>query len=419
MSERKIKGLKCKECGHDFDAKAIHVCDFCFGPLEVDYDYDLIRKRVSKKSIEGGPLSLWRYWDFLPVETRDVVSLQEGFTPLVKANNLGRLLGLKNLWIKNDSMNPTFSFKDRVVSVALTRARELGFETVACASTGNLAGAISAYGAKADFKRFVFIPADLEEGKIVGAGVYNPNIVAIEGTYDEVNRLCSEVAGAFNWAFVNVNIRPYYAEGSKTLGYEVAEQLGWKAPDQVVVPAASGSLLTKIFKGFKEFEMMGLIPKFKTKLNCAQAAGCGPISTAIQAGHDLIKPVRPQTIAKSLAIGNPADGVYASQIALKTGGQGVLVSDDEIVDGMKLLASTEGIFTETAGGVTIASLKRLVQTGKILPDELTVAYVTGNGLKTMDAVQGKVSRPHVIPAKLQDFRVLYDDLKKGNPAPAT
>ncbi len=418
MSSNKIKGLKCKECSQLYEAKALHVCEFCFGPLEVDYNYDLIRSNVSRKSIEAGPISLWRYWDLLPVETRDVITLREGFTPLIRAKNLGDALGLKNLYVKNDSVNPTWSFKDRVVSVALTRARELGFTTVACASTGNLAGAVSAYGAAANLNRYVFIPADLEEGKVIGAGVYNPHIIAIEGTYDEVNRLCAEVADAFKWAFVNVNIRPYYAEGSKTLGFEVAEQLGWRAPDQVVVPAASGSLLTKIHKGLKEFQDLGLIEKKVTKLNLAQAEGCGPIVTAIQENTDMIRPVRPKTIAKSLAIGNPADGPYAAQLVMKTGGQGVAVTDPEIVDGIKLLASTEGIFTETAGGVTVASLKRLVQKGTIAPNDVTVVYITGNGLKTLDAVQGKVSRPHVIPAKLADFRALFDRLQNQTPAPA-
>jgi threonine synthase len=419
MSQSKIKGLKCKECSRLYEAKALHVCEYCFGPLEVDYNYEFIQSNISRKSIESGPLSLWRYWPLLPVETKDAITLQEGYTPLIRAKNLGAQLGLKNLYIKNDTVNPTFSFKDRVVSVALTRARELGFTTVACASTGNLAGAVSAYGAVANLKRFVFIPADLEEGKVIGAGVYNPHIIAIQGTYDEVNRLCSEVADAFKWAFVNVNIRPYYAEGSKTLGFEVAEQLGWRAPDQVIVPAASGSLLTKIYKGFKEFESLGLIPKANTKLNCAQAAGCGPIATAIQENTDAIRPVRPKTIAKSLAIGNPADGVYASQLVMKTGGKGVAVTDEEIVEGIKLLASTEGIFTETAGGVTVASLKRLVQTGTIRADEVTVVYVTGNGLKTLDAVQGKVSKPHVINARLQDFRDLYERLQAPSAAAVT
>lgn len=419
MAVKKIKGLKCKECGQLYEAKALHVCEFCFGPLEVDYNYDLIKTAVSRQSIQSGPISLWRYWDLLPVETRDVITLDEGFTPLIHAKNLGQRLGLKNLYVKNDSTNPTFSFKDRVVSVALTRARELGFNTVACASTGNLAGAVSAYGAVANLTRFVFIPADLEEGKVIGAGVYNPNIVAIDGTYDEVNRLCAEVADAFKWAFVNVNIRPYYAEGSKTLGYEVAEQLGWRAPDQVIVPAASGSLLTKIYKGLHELQDLELIPRHKTKMNCAQAAGCGPIATAINENTDLIRPVKPKTIAKSLAIGNPADGVYAAQLVMKTGGQGVAVTDEEIVEGIKLLASTEGIFTETAGGVTVASLKRLVENGKVSADDVTVVYVTGNGLKTLDAVHGKVSRPHVIPAHLQDFKKLYDRLQNDVPAHAT
>lgn len=413
MNEKKIKGLKCKECGRLYEAKAIHVCEYCFGPLEVDYNYDAIQRVMTREKIEKGPLSLWRYWDLLPVESTDVITLEEGYTPLIHAKQLGDVLGLKNLFVKNDSVNPTFSFKDRVVSVALTRARELGFKTVACASTGNLAGAVSAYGAKAGLQRYVFIPADLEEGKVIGAGVYDPIIIGINGNYDDVNRLCSEVADAFKWAFVNVNIRPYYSEGSKTLGYEVAEQLGWKAPDQVVVPAASGSLLTKIHKGLKEFEQLGLIPAKNTKLNCAQAEGCSPISTAIAEGNDLIRPVKPKTIAKSLAIGNPADGVYAAQLVLKSGGQGVMVSDEEIVEGIKLLASTEGIFTETAGGVTIASLKRLVQTGTIRRDDVTVAYVTGNGLKTLDAVQGKVSRPHLIPPRLEDFRAVYERLQSA------
>ncbi len=418
MKPTKIKGLKCKECHHLYEAKAIHVCEFCFGPLEVDYNYDLIKASVSRKNIEAGPHSLWRYWDLLPVETREVITLQEGFTPLIHAKNLGDVFGLKNLYIKNDSVNPTFSFKDRVVSVALTRARELGFSTVACASTGNLAGAVSAYGALAHLRRFVFIPADLEEGKIIGASVYDPIIVAIDGNYDEVNRLCAEVADAFKWAFVNVNIRPYYAEGSKTLGFEVAEQLGWRAPDNVVVPAASGSLLTKIHKGLQEFQELGLIAGHPTKLHCAQALGCGPIVTAIQENTDVVKPVRPKTIAKSLAIGNPADGVYAAQLVLKTGGQGVAVTDEEIVEGIKLLGRTQGIFTETAGGVTVASLKHLVQTGSIRPEETTVVYVTGNGLKTLDAIQGKVNQPHIIQPKLQEFRTLYESLQDKIPAHA-
>src|ERR1044071_574073 len=280
MTEKKIKGLKCKECSLLYEAKALHVCEYCFGPLEADYDYEAIQKNISREKIEKGPISLWRYWDLLPVETRDVITLEEGFTLLIHAKNLGEMLGLKKLYIKNDSTNPTFSFKDRVVSVALTRARELGYTTVACASTGNLAGAVSAYGAKAKLNRFVFIPSDLEEGKVIGASVYDPHLIAVQGNYDEVNRLCSEVADAFKWAFVNVNIRPYYAEGSKTLGFEVAEQLGWRAPDHCVVPMASGSLLTKVYKGLQEFIELGLIPPHNTKISAAQPEGCCPVVTA-------------------------------------------------------------------------------------------------------------------------------------------
>lgn len=403
----KIKGLKCKECGRAFPAKAIHVCEFCFGPLEVDYNYDFLHKSVTRAHIEAGPRSLWRYWDLLPVESRDVVSIQEGFTPLFHAKNLGKLLGLKNLYIKNDSVNPTFSFKDRVVSVAISRTRELGFDTVACASTGNLAGAVSAYGAVAGLRTFVFIPADLEEGKILGAGVYDPVIVGVDGNYDEVNRLCAEVADAFKWAFVNVNVRPYYAEGSKTLGFEVAEQLGWKAPDHCVVPVASGSLLTKIYKGLQEFQKLGLIPEHATRISAAQPQGCSPVVTALQEHSDIIKPVRPKTIAKSLAIGNPADGYYAWRVVKQTGGFGEWATDEEVVEGIKLLAKTEGVFTETAGGVTVAVLKKLARSGKIKSDETTVAFVTGNGFKTTEAVSGRVSRVNVIAPKIDAFRDLY------------
>jgi len=413
---KKIKGLKCKECAQVYPAKAIHVCEFCFGPLEVDYDYDEIRRHLTRAKIETGPRTLWRYWDLLPVESQDLVTIHEGFTPLFHAKNLGRELGLKNLFIKNDSVNPTYSFKDRVVSVALTRARELGFDTVACASTGNLAGAVSAYGAVAGFKTFVFIPADLEEGKIIGAGVYNPVLVGVRGNYDEVNRLCAEVADTFKWAFVNVNIRPYYAEGSKTLGFEVAEQLGWRAPDHCVVPVASGSLLTKILKGFHEFQDLGLIPRHKTKMSAAQASGCAPVVTAIREGTDIIKPVRPKTIAKSLAIGNPADGPYAAKIVKATHGHADDATDDEIVEGIKLLARTEGLFTETAGGVTVAVLKKLAGSGKIDRDETVVAFITGSGYKTLEAVAGRTTTLHEIAPSLEEFRALHE-LVKGARVP--
>jgi threonine synthase len=408
MATTKIKGLKCKECGRPFPAKAIHVCEYCFGPLEADYNYEHIKKVLTRAKIESGPHTLWRYWDLLPVEDRNVVTIHEGFTPLFHAKNLGKLLGLKNLYIKNDSVNPTFSFKDRVVSVALSRTRELGFDTVACASTGNLAGAVSAYGGVAGFRTFVFIPSDLEEGKVLGAGVYDPVIVAVEGNYDQVNRLCAEIADAFKWAFVNVNIRPYYAEGSKTLGFEAAEQLGWQAPDHCVVPVASGSLLTKIHKGLQEFQKIGLIPEHPTRISAAQAEGCSPVVSALRENSDIIKPVRPQTIAKSLAIGNPADGYYAWRIVKQTGGHGETASDAEIVEGIKLLAKTEGVFTETAGGVTVAVLKKLVQSGRISSNERVVAFITGNGFKTTEAVTGRVAKPNVISPKIDEFRRLYD-----------
>lgn len=410
MTDVKIKALQCKECEHQYPARAIHVCEFCFGPLEVVYDYDAIKARVSRASIEKGPCSLWRYWDFLPVESREPITIQEGFTPLWHAQHLGSLIGLKQLYIKNDSVNPTFSFKDRVVSVALTRAQELGFDTVACASTGNLACAVAAYGAISRKRAFVFIPADLEPSKVVGAGIYGPTIIGIKGNYDQVNRLCAEVADAFKWAFVNVNIRPYYAEGSKTLGFEAAEQLGWRAPDHCVVPIASGSLLTKIYKGLQEFTKTGLIKEHPTRMSGAQAEGCSPVVTAFKEDSDIVKPVHPNTIAKSLAIGNPADGFYALKIIQKTGGAAESVTDAEIIDGIKLLAKTEGVYTETAGGVTIATLKKLAASGKIRPDELTVAFITGNGYKTQEAVAEHVAKPILIEPSIQQFREIYESL---------
>ncbi len=418
MNEVKMKGLQCKECERLYPAKATHVCEFCFGPLEVVYDYDAIRKRMSRQSIEKGPHSLWRYWDLLPVETRDVITIQEGFTPFWHAKRLGAELGLKNLYIKNDSVNPTFSFKDRVVSTALTRAREMGFDTVACASTGNLACAVAAYGAKARLRAFVFIPADLEPSKVVGAGIYGPTIVGIKGNYDQVNRLCAEVADMFKWAFVNVNIRPYYAEGSKTLGFEVAEQLGWRAPDHCVVPMASGSLLTKIHKGLQEFTQLGLIAEHKTRMSGAQAEGCSPVVTAWREKSDIIKPVKPHTIAKSLAIGNPADGPYALKIMDQTHGAGESVTDEEILDGIFLLANSEGVYTETAGGVTVAALKKLAASGKIGSDEVTVAFITGNGYKTQEVVVERVNKPFIIEPSIAQFREIYDKLSSQNPSPS-
>lgn len=400
-----MKALKCKECGHEYDLGAKHVCeDVCFGPLEVVYDYDAIRQRVSRATIEAGPNSIWRYRHFLPVTGEDVIDVGTGMTPLVEAKRLARRLGLKKLFIKNDAVNmPTLSFKDRVVSVALTRARELGFSTVSCASTGNLANSTAAIAAHAGLDCCVFIPADLEAGKVLGTLIYNPTLMAVKGNYDQVNRLCSEVANTHGWGFVNINLRPYYSEGSKTLGYEVAEQLGWQLPDHIVAPLASGSLFTKIYKGFREFVDVGLVDDKAVRFSGAQAEGCSPIAKAFHEGRDFIAPEKPNTIAKSIAIGNPADGIYAVEIARKTGGNIEAVNDTEIIEGIKLLAETEGIFTETAGGTTVAVLKKLVEAGKINPDETTVVYITGNGLKTQEAVQGYIAEPFTIEPKLESF----------------
>jgi threonine synthase len=396
--------LKCKECGAEYEPKAIHVCEFCFGPLEVSYNYEVLRQQVSRATIEAGPNSIWRYRPLLPVATDNVIDVGTGMTPLVKANRLARRLGIKNLYIKNDAVNmPTLSFKDRVVSVALSRARELGFTTVSCASTGNLANSTAAIAARAGLDCCVFIPSDLESGKVLGTLIYSPTLMAVHGNYDQVNRLCSEVANSYGWGFVNINLRPYYSEGSKTLGYEVAEQLGWQLPDHIVAPLASGSLFTKIYKGFQEFIKLGLVDDKAVRFSGAQADGCSPIAQAFRENRDFITPVKPNTVAKSIAIGNPADGVYALDIAHQTNGNIESVSDPEIIEGIKLLAETEGIFTETAGGTTVAVLKKLVEAGKIDPDETTVVYITGNGLKTQEAIQGYIGEPLTIEPKLESF----------------
>ncbi|MGK7930452.1 MAG: threonine synthase [Microcystaceae cyanobacterium] len=396
--------LVSKEGGTEYPLKALHICEETFAPLEVAYDYDEIRRQVSRESIAAGPNSIWRYRAFLPVESENPIDVGTGMTPLVKSHRLARRLGLKNLYIKNDAVNmPTLSFKDRVVSVALTRAKELGFTTVSCASTGNLANSTAAIAAKAGLDCCVFIPSDLEKGKILGTLIYNPTLMAVKGNYDQVNRLCSEVGNTYGWGFVNINLRPYYSEGSKTLGFEVAEQLGWKLPDHIVAPLASGSLYTKIYKGFQEFVKVGLVDDKPVRFSGAQAEGCSPIATAFKEGRDFIAPVKPNTIAKSIAIGNPADGVYALDIARKTNGNIESVTDAEIVEGIKLLAETEGIFTETAGGTTVAVLKKLVEAGKIDPEESTVVYITGNGLKTQEAVQGAINEPFIIDANLDSF----------------
>jgi threonine synthase len=408
-SQASFTGLKCKECGAEYEAKAIHVCELCFGPLEVSYDYSALSRRVTRATIEAGPKSIWRYRDFLPVATDNPIDVGTGMTPLLQANRLARRLGLKKLYIKNDAVNmPTLSFKDRVVSVALTRARELGFTTVSCASTGNLANSTAAIAAHAGLDCCVFIPSDLEAGKVLGTLIYGPTVMAVQGNYDQVNRLCCEVANTYGWGFVNINLRPYYSEGSKTLGYEVVEQLGWELPDHIVAPLASGSLFTKIHKGFQEFIKVGLIEDKHVRFSGAQAEGCSPIAKAFQEGRDFVTPVKPNTIAKSLAIGNPADAVYALEIARKTNGNIESVTDAEIVEAIKLLAETEGIFTETAGGTTIAVLKKLVEAGKINPDETTVAYITGNGLKTQEAVQDYAGQPLTIEAKLDSFERAWE-----------
>ncbi|OGW89203.1 MAG: threonine synthase [Omnitrophica bacterium RIFCSPLOWO2_01_FULL_50_24] len=399
-----VKGLKCRECGRTYPIEAIYVCEFCFASLEVDYDYDALKKAVTRSQIESGPKSIWRYRALLPIDGEPTVGLHSGFTPFVRADRLAKTLGVRELYVKDDSVcHPTWSFKDRVVAVALSKAKELGFDTVACASTGNLANSVAAHGARSGLKRYIFIPSDLERAKILGTLVYAPILIMVRGTYDEVNRLCGEIAARHRWAFVNVNIRPYYAEGSKTVGFEIAEQLGWRTPGHVVCCAASGSLLTKIWKGFKEFEKLGLIEKTKTKIHCAQPQGCSPISEMILSGSDVLKPVKPKTIAKSLAIGNPADGYYARDAVKESGGTAEIASDDEIREGIQLLARTEGIFTETAGGVTVAVAKKLIEQGKISKNESIVLAITGNGLKTQDAIESSLAAPLVIDPHLSSF----------------
>ncbi len=402
--------LRCRECHREYPLAALNVCEFCFGPVEVTYDYAGIKKNVTRQSIQRGPASLWRYKDFLPCDADAAIDIGAGYTPLVRAKNLGKALGLNNLYIKNDTTNPTWSFKDRVVAVASTRARELGYEKLACASTGNLANSVSAHAAAAGMEAVVFIPHDLEQGKIVGSSIYGPTLVKVRGNYDAVNRLCAELAGSYNWAFVNVNVRPYYSEGSKTLAFEVAEQLGWRAPDHCVVPIASGSLFVKIRKGFQEFAKAGLIEEKATRMSGAQATGCSPVAVAWQEGTMNFRPQRPNTIAKSLAIGNPADGYYSLVQLKETNGACGMVDDDEIVAGMRLLAETEGIFGETAGGVTVASLKQLAAQGRIGADELTVAFITGAGFKTLEAVSGALNPPLEIEPNVESFEEAYRGL---------
>jgi threonine synthase len=397
--------LSCRECGATTSLGPFYACHECFGPLEVAYDFG----RVTRESVEAGPRSIWRYRSLLPVpaDVTTTPSLDPGFTQLVRADRLAAELGVRSLWVKDDSGNPTHSFKDRVVAVALAAARQLGFTVLACPSTGNLANAVAAASARAGIRSFVFVPQDLEQQKIVTTAVYGTTLVAVEGTYDDVNRLASELAGDHeDWAFVNVNVRPYYAEGSKTLGYEVAEQLGWRLPQQVVIPVASGAQLVKVDKAFRELLDLGLVEGEPPRIFGAQATGCSPVAAAFKAGHDVVRPVRPSTIAKSLAIGNPADGPYVLDVTRRTGGAVEDVSDEEIVEGIRLLARTEGIFAETAGGVTTAVLSKLLRDGVLDPEAQTVVFNTGDGLKTLDAVSAVVGPVATIPATTEAFHAL-------------
>jgi threonine synthase len=404
-----VSHLECKECKARYELGALYVCERCFGPLEVAYDYDTLGGDIGelRRRIQGGPQNIWRYADFLPVvdgppgpsgRLASRAGLPAGCTPLIRADRLAQRLGLGEVWVKNDAANPTHSFKDRVVSVAVTRARELGFQTIACASTGNLANSVAAHGAALGMDSYVFIPADLEEQKVLATGVYGTRLVAVRGTYDDVNRLCTELSAERDWAFVNVNLRPYYAEGSKTLAFEIAEQLGWELPDRCVVPVASGSLFTKVAKGFDEWRELGLLHGELPRMHGAQAEGCAPVASAFAAGQDVCRPVKPNTIAKSLAIGNPADGPYALDLARRAGGSVEAVSDAEIRAGIALLAETTGVFTETAGGVTNAALVKLAQRGDIDPHERVVLVITGEGLKTLDAVRGTFQTETIEPS---------------------
>ena len=402
-----IENLKCKECGSTFELGANYFCENCFGPLEVTYDLSALDATEAKRRIQAGSQGIWRYADFLPFEGRPGDPLEPGLTPLLRADRLAEALELDaEVWIKNDAANPTHSFKDRVVAVAVAKARELGFETVACASTGNLANAVAAHAAAAGLDSYVFVPANLEEQKLLATGVYGTNLVGVRGNYDDVNRLCTQLAETRPWAFVNVNLRPYYAEGSKTLAYETAEQLGWELPDRVVCPIASGSLFTNLGRGFQEWLDLGLLEGDQPVFNGAQALGCSPVATAFAEGWDVCKPQKPETIAKSLAIGDPADGPYAVELARRSGGGVDSVTDEEIRGGIKLLAETTGIFTETAGGVTVGVLQKLAERGEIGAGERVVVYLTGEGLKTLDATRDTFQM-HEIDPSLDSFEAEF------------
>jgi threonine synthase len=411
-----VRGLKCRLCGKLYPKEALNFCTDDFGPLEVEYDYQAVAATLDRATIESRPRTMWRYRELLPIDGEPTVGRHVGCTPLIRAKRLAEAIGVHGeLWIKNDAVNhPTLSFKDRVVAVALSKAVELGFRTVGCASTGNLAGSVAANAAAAGLDAYVLIPDGLEQGKVLGASIYGAKVIAIEGNYDHVNRLCSQIAFRFGWGFVNVNLRPFYAEGSKSMGFEIAEDLGWRAPDHVVVPMAGGSLVGKIYKALKEFETLGLIGPVGTRMYGAQASGCNPISNSVKTDAFKVRPVRnPDTIAKSLAIGDPADGYFAAKLLRETGGWAEDVDDEAIVEGMKLLAETEGVFAETAGGVTVAVARKLIEQGRIDPDGSTVLCITGNGLKTQEAVVGRLARPVVIKPTLAEFEALV-----GAPEPA-
>jgi len=402
-----IKGLKCRECGKAYPVEPLAICEECFGPLEVDYDYEAIGKTLTRDEIASRPRTLWRYRELLPLDGEPTVGVNTGCTPLVRADRLAAALGVRELFIKNDAVShPTLSFKDRVVAVALSKAREFDFEAVGCASTGNLANSVAANAASAGLPAYILIPDNLEKSKVIGTQIFGATVVPVRGNYDAVNRLCSEIAGRYAWAFVNVNLRPFYAEGSKTFGFEIAEQLGWQVPDAVVVPMAGGSLITKIHKGFRELAQIGLIDPAETRFFGAQATGCNPITAAVKGGTRDIRPVKPDTIAKSLAIGNPADGYFATGVIADSGGWAEDASDGEILDAIRLLATTEGIFAETAGGTTLAVTQKLIAQGRIKPTDRIVIAITGNGLKTQEAL--KLEELQSIEPKLSDFEALID-----------
>jgi threonine synthase len=414
-----VIALQCRECGQSYPEKPLHVCETCFGPLEIQYNYEQIKKSVSREKIAARERNLWRYRELLPIGGEPRVGLYSGFTPLVRAHRLGAALGVKELYVKDDSVNhPTFSYKDRVVSVAISKAMEFGFETVSCASTGNLANSVAAHAARAGLDCYVFIPDGLEQGKIIGSGIYGPKTVAIKGNYDDVNRLCSEIGDKYGWAFVNVNLRPYYSEGAKTHAFEIAEQLGWKLPQHIVVASAGGTILPKLAKGFKELIKVGLVEETECKIYSAQASGCAPIINALHKGTDLVSPVKPNTIASSIAIGNPADGYYVIQAVRESGGWGESVTDEEIIQGIKLLARTEGIFTEPAGGTEVAVAKKLIESGRIPRDESIVISITGNGYKTLETVASAVEAPYSINATLENFDELFHRLTPETKATA-